>query len=110
VLAQDDTKTKWWHLAFNACSAICFGSRCLEFYHPATDTPTKAPFGPHILYFGCRPEKFIQAFAGIGTAIRNTWTQGASHHDDAIIIKRAKHFVDVGQSSAHNQIQKWKHF
>ena len=90
ILIHADTKTKWWHSAFSKCSAVCFTQGVIKFHHPAQNTTNSAPMGSHIFYFGPNAEKFAEVFKQLGTAIRNTWSQGANHHDNAIIIKGAK--------------------
>jgi phage N-6-adenine-methyltransferase len=95
LLCQDDTKTKWWHKTFKACSAICFTNCRLEFYHPETNIESPSPFGSHVFYFGPDPDKFVEVFSQLGTAIRNTW----SHHDNAkpdtrpIVVRDVDHLV-----------------
>ena len=65
LLTNNNTDTKWWHQAAEACRAICFTAGRVSFYSPAGEiaSPTN---GHTFFYFGDSVERFVEAFGGYG--------------------------------------------
>lgn len=65
VLTHNYTDTKWFHIAANAASAICFTRGRIGFLSPEGKkaAPTQ---GQAFFYFGSRREDFADSFCGFG--------------------------------------------
>jgi phage N-6-adenine-methyltransferase len=74
ILIHDDTKTKWWHSAFQKCDAVCFTRGTIKCHHPGTGIVSGAPpMGSHVFFFGPDAKKFKKVFSALGTVATNTW-------------------------------------
>jgi phage N-6-adenine-methyltransferase len=70
LLTNSSTETKWWHMAANACDAVCFPKKRIRFLKVVGDKLTpgrKSPSHPHTLfYFGPDTARFARVFGGFG--------------------------------------------
>jgi phage N-6-adenine-methyltransferase len=73
ILVHSNTSTKWFDLAWQACSAVCFGRGNMKFTHPTRTKITTSPVGSAFFYFGGNPTKFGRIFSQVGNAAINTW-------------------------------------
>lgn len=69
ALTHNYTDTAWFHLAANACTAICLTRGRIGFVSPTGEkaAPTQ---GQAFFYFGDRPDVFAEKFAAVGLIVR----------------------------------------
>ena len=69
LLTNNNTDTKWWHLAATVASGVCFTLGRINFYK-ADGTITQPTNGQTFFYFGDKVEVFVDEFASIGLTLR----------------------------------------
>lgn len=65
LLTNNNTDTKWWHMAASVASAVCFTAGRINFYK-ADGTITQPTNGQTFFYFGADPAAFHREFSEIG--------------------------------------------
>ena len=69
LLTNSYTDTRWFDLAMEHASAICFPRTRVKFVGPQ-DKKASPPFGQAFFYFGQNPSMFRQEFSGVGRILR----------------------------------------
>jgi len=68
LLTNNNTDTKWWHLAITHAAAVCFTAGRIRFYKE-DDTKSQPTNGQTFFYFGHEPSDFAEHFARFGKVV-----------------------------------------
>lgn len=77
LLTNNNTDTKWWHLAVERAAAVCFTAGRISFYKMdgKKSQPTN---GQTFFYFGDAPSDFAENFSRFGFVVGVGWKQAGS--------------------------------
>lgn len=72
MLVNNATETQWFQMSLAQCNAVCFLSSRIQFWKP--EGKHNSPLqGQALLYFGCQPDEFCDAYRDLGCCSR--WVQ-----------------------------------